>query len=269
MPGYDHPAEPIGPEPAGDSPDKRAAWHTALAALGPAGDGSVCGLPDGQLLHLRDTYPIETAWAPRWTGDQLRQTRLGREHARLETIRAAAEAKTAADHGRAGIAARHEQLAASYQALTAAYQERETILAATVDDRAAWEHSTGAQRRLAVAADAELRRRHPEQQYPPLRSAEPEPVTAAEARDLTLTPGQPIPPEPQWLTELAAAGPAFAATLAARQQADPGNDILPTARAWADLAPDALLQPPRPPIRPSARVLELVRQREADREATR
>jgi hypothetical protein len=31
---------------------------------------------------------------------------------------------------------------------------------------------------------------------------------------------------------------------------------------------DAILQPPRPEIRPSARVLELVQQRETDREAT-
>jgi hypothetical protein len=38
--GYQHPTEPIGPEPAGDSPEKRAAWHAALAALGPGGPGA-------------------------------------------------------------------------------------------------------------------------------------------------------------------------------------------------------------------------------------
>jgi len=32
----------------------------------------VRGMPDGKLLHLRDTYPIETAWAPQWVGDELR-----------------------------------------------------------------------------------------------------------------------------------------------------------------------------------------------------
>ena len=36
--GYDDPADPIGPEPATAAPDVRAAWHHALAALGPAGD---------------------------------------------------------------------------------------------------------------------------------------------------------------------------------------------------------------------------------------
>jgi hypothetical protein len=27
------------------------------------------------LLHLRDTYPVETARAPQWVGDELRQVR--------------------------------------------------------------------------------------------------------------------------------------------------------------------------------------------------
>jgi len=34
-------------------------------------------MPDGRLLHVRDTYPIETAWAPQWAGDELRQVRAG------------------------------------------------------------------------------------------------------------------------------------------------------------------------------------------------
>ena len=62
--GYDHPADPIGPEPVAAAPDLRAAWHEAFAALGPADGPDVRGMPDGRLLHLRDTYPIETAWAP-------------------------------------------------------------------------------------------------------------------------------------------------------------------------------------------------------------
>ena len=62
--GYDHPADPIGPEPAAAAPDLRAAWHEAFAALGPVDGPDVRGMPDGMLLHLRDTYPIETAWAP-------------------------------------------------------------------------------------------------------------------------------------------------------------------------------------------------------------
>jgi hypothetical protein len=46
---------------------------------------------------------------------------------------------------------------------------------------------------LAIAADAELRRRHPEQRFTPLRSAEPRPATGAQRAEITLTPGQDIP----------------------------------------------------------------------------
>ena len=55
--GYDHPTDPIGPEPTAAAPDKRAAWYEALAALGPVDGPDVRGMPDGRLLHLRDTYP--------------------------------------------------------------------------------------------------------------------------------------------------------------------------------------------------------------------
>ncbi|MGH3179496.1 MAG: hypothetical protein ACRDPF_37175, partial [Streptosporangiaceae bacterium] len=85
---YSDPADPIGPEPVAAAPDVRAAWHEALAALGP----DVRGMPDGRLLHLRDTYPVETAWAPRYVGDELRQVRAAAWDARLAGLRAAAEA---------------------------------------------------------------------------------------------------------------------------------------------------------------------------------
>ena len=55
-----------------------------------------------------------------------------------------------------------------------AYRQREAVFAAVMADRADWDAATRAQRQLAVAADAELRRRHPGQQSPPLRSAEPD-----------------------------------------------------------------------------------------------
>src|SRR5207245_376190 len=52
--GYGDPADPIGPEPATAAPDLRAAWHEALAALGPADGPDVRGLPAGTPLPLRD-----------------------------------------------------------------------------------------------------------------------------------------------------------------------------------------------------------------------
>ena len=115
--GYDDPVDPIGPEPAAAAPDRRAAWYEALAALGPADGPDVRGMPDGTLLHLRDTYPTETAWAPQWVGDELRQVRVGAREARLAAARAGAEAAAAGRSGHHEAAARHQILAASYRAM--------------------------------------------------------------------------------------------------------------------------------------------------------
>ena len=116
--GYHHPADPIGPEPVAAAPDLRAAWHEAFAALGPADGPDVRGMPDGMLQHLRDIYPIETAWAPKWVGDELRQVRAAAWDARLTGLRASAEAAAAQQRGEHQEAARKQELADSYQALT-------------------------------------------------------------------------------------------------------------------------------------------------------
>ncbi len=92
-------------------------------------------MPDGTLLHLRDTYPIETAWAPKWVGDELRQVRTGARQARLAGIRAAAEAAAAQRRGQHEEASRQQGLAASYQAMHDAYAEREATFAAVMADR--------------------------------------------------------------------------------------------------------------------------------------
>jgi AAA domain/TrwC relaxase len=146
--GYAHPADPIGPEPAAD-PDMRGAWHEALAALGPIDGPDVRGLPDGRLLHLRDTYPIGTGWAPQWTGEELRQVRLGADQARLGAIRATAEAAIADQQGQHETARQHQALAASYQAMHDAYWQREAVFAAVMADRQQWETATRQQRQLA------------------------------------------------------------------------------------------------------------------------
>jgi hypothetical protein len=84
--GYHNPADPIGPEPAAAAPDLRAAWHEALAALGPADGPDMRGMPDGMLLHLRDTHPVDTAWAPQYVGDEFRQVRDAAWDARLTSL---------------------------------------------------------------------------------------------------------------------------------------------------------------------------------------
>jgi conjugative relaxase-like TrwC/TraI family protein len=271
--GYQHPTEDIGPEPAASAPDLRAAWHEALAALGRVDGPDVRRLPDGRLLHLRDTYPVETAWAPQYVGDELRQVRAAAWHAHLAGLRASAEAKAAHNRGQHEHAALQQQLSDSYQALHQAYRHRETVFAAIMSDRADWDTATRAQRHLAVAADAELRRRHPGQHYPPLRSAEPQPATQAQRDELTLTPGQPIPATGQWIKDLAATRHTFAGTLAERQSltvpsenpdyGDLGQAFPP----WPRPARDAILQPPKPEIRPSPQVLQRAADRDADPEA--
>ena len=97
--GYEHPDEPIGPEPTGDSPEKRAAWHAAFAALGPVDGVDLRGLPDGSLLHMRGTYETETAWAPRHVGRELQRIRISADDASLAVIRARAEERVARERG--------------------------------------------------------------------------------------------------------------------------------------------------------------------------
>jgi len=147
-------------------------------------------MPDGRLLHLRETYPTETAWAPRYVGDELRQVRAAAWDARLAGLRAATEAGVAEQRGDHDHAGAQQKLAAGYQALEQAYRQRETVFSQTMADRADWDQATYAQRQLAVTADAELRRRHPAILFP-LRSAEPEPATQTQRDELALTPDEP------------------------------------------------------------------------------
>jgi hypothetical protein len=190
MYGYGHPGDPIGPEPSHQAPDQRAAWHQAFLALGPAAGPDVRTMPDGRLWLLRDTYAAQTAWAPRHVGKELRLSRLGAVDAALGAVRADAEAavaRKADDHDRA---ARHEHLAASYRAMRDHYQQQQQILTQTMTNRQEWEHATAGSRRLAIAAHAELRRRHPYQKIEPLRSAEPAPVGDTEYEQAHAAPGQ-------------------------------------------------------------------------------
>jgi hypothetical protein len=164
-------------------------------------------------------------------------------------------------------------LARSCTAIEAFYRTQETELEQTMEARQDWEHATEHARRLALAADAELRRRHPGQHYPPLRSAEPEPLTQDQRDQLTLTPGQQTQETSQWITELAAQHHAFADQLADRQSLttpaeDPSyGDLGQAFPPWPAPARDAILQPPRPEIQPSPQVLQRALDRDLDMEA--
>ena len=140
-------------------------------------------------------------------------------------------------------------------------------------DRADWERATRHQRQLAVAADTELRRRHPTQPWPPLRSAEPELTPAAQPGDAARAPEGDREQEAWQITELAARHREFADKLAERQSLEiPAEDPDyenhgPAFPAWTGPYPDAILQSPKPEIQPSQRILERAAGRELDREA--
>ena len=140
-------------------------------------------------------------------------------------------------------------------------------------DRREWEQATAASRQLAVAADAELRRRHPDQRIEPLRSAEPVPASPTGLQELTLAPGTDIGEMARWIQELAVVRKVFREKIEQRQvlmisSEDPDQEHLGEAfppRAAPGRA--AILQQPKPQIRPAAKILQAACQRDASQEA--
>jgi hypothetical protein len=76
--------------------------------------------------------------------------------------------------------ARHEEIARHAYAKAAWFRDRESEYALADAVHREYMEKTAPERRLAVAADAEYRNRHPGEKLEPLRSAEPEPVTDEE-----------------------------------------------------------------------------------------
>jgi conjugative relaxase-like TrwC/TraI family protein len=271
MYGYDHPGDPIGPEPSHHAPGQRAVWHHAFAALTPADGPRVRALPDGRLWLLRDAYAAETAWAPRHPGPDLRRVRLAAFDADLGAIRANAEADAARKVGDHDRAARHEHLAASYRALRGFYQQREQAFAQAMAGRREWEHATARSRLLAIAADAELRRRHPDRKIEPLRPAEPAPASDADCQHPDLIPhqrnGQTAP-----IRDLEVQQQTFPAAMNERQRLISSKDAARSALSGASPNlrtrwPEAILQPPKPQITPSAEILQLATEHDIEPEA--
>jgi hypothetical protein len=270
MYSYDHPADPIGPEPSHHTPGQRAAWHQASATLSPAGRPGVRALPDGRLWLLRDAYAAETARAPRHPGKDLRLARLAALDATLGATRAAAEtgaARKAGDHDRA---ARHAHLAASYRALHDFYQQREQTFTQAMTGRQEWEHATARSRQLAIAADAELRRRHPDRKIEPLRSAEPAPVNDAERQHPNLIP-HPGNGEAAWIRDLEVQQQTFRTVMNEHKKLTIGKDAARGGLGRASLAlrrwPDAILQQPKPEITPSAEISQRAAEHDIEPEA--
>jgi hypothetical protein len=184
----------------------------------------------------------------------------------LGAIRAAAEADAERKTGDHGRARQQDTLAASYRALGGLYRQREQTLAQAMADRQDWEQATAASRHLAIAADAELRRRHPDQHIESLRSAEPAPATDT-GRDSKL------PETDGWIRDLAAQHQAFRETLNRQQHLMTPRDNPDwgasgaTLPSWWAPHPDTILQPPKPEITPSATILHLAAEHDTEPEA--
>ena len=173
--------------------------------------------------------------------------------------------QAARERGEEELAARHEAIAASARSAGKWYRQQAAADEITLEDYRAWSRVTEGSRRLAVLADSELRRRHPGIDLEPLRSAEPEaagaqlpaiPATEAEAaalaaqaergraefrEQLEARQGVMVPAEdPDWQDE---------------------GEAWPT--AWPSRDRDAVLQPPKPEMRPAPQVEREAEAREA------
>lgn len=267
---YSHPTAPVGPEPAGDSPEKRAAWRSAINAMTQVDGVKLDGLTDHSLELMRSTYKSETAWAPRYVAPELRDMRAGAQGATTEAIRADAEAELARREGDAERAARHEDMAASSRAMAEQYTGRAGKLAGIMEDWHAWDASTEGSRHLAVAADGEWRRRHPGEALEPLASAEPEAPTEEERGEL-LAVAEGLA-DPAWLEDAERARAAFAEMMAERAATVvPAEDdeMEDEGLAWPGrqaIARDAILQAPKPEIRPAPEVEAAAAAPEPERE---
>jgi hypothetical protein len=221
-------------------------------------------MTDGRLWLLRDAYAAQTAWAPRHVGKELRLSRLGAFDAGLAAIRADAEAEASRKTGDHDRAARHERLAASYRAMRDHYQQQEQALTQATAERQKWEQATAGARRLAIAADAELRRRHPNQRIEPLRPAEPTCIDDPRLDHLQRTSDGTFPEKEPGGSDLVTCRQA---TRDGIGEPSPllgrgGNPVsrksdAPSFPAWKAYGQDAILQPPKPEIIPSDRILQL------------
>jgi hypothetical protein len=133
-------------------------------------------------------------------------------------------------------------------------------------DRQEWGHATIGSRHLAIAADIELRRRHPGQTIEPLLSAEPAAVSVAE-------PDGKLSETATRIRDLAAQHHAFRERVGRRQRPMTPREDLDwaslgeTLSSWWAPHPDAILRPPKPEITPSATILQRAAEHDTELEA--
>jgi hypothetical protein len=186
MHGHEHPADPIGPRPGQHSPEARAMWQAAAAALGYT-TGDLSDKTDGNLWARRRAYDQEMSWQPPYPGDDVTVAREKVRRHELNADRKRRDAEVADPENRELLL----QLAAGDDRQAQQAREQEQRLARQAEAYGAWDAVTRTTREYALAADAELRRRHPETLMPPLQAPTPVPAAAEEARP-PLVPALPV-----------------------------------------------------------------------------
>ena len=241
--GPAHPHEPIGPRPTRhEDPEQHAMWQAAAEALGRQ-PGDMTEHTDGQLHAWRHQFTREMEWAPEYKGDELALVRGEIRRAQIDADRARRNARAAdTDEARQRLG----QLADVHATWERTVRDLANRLDQAQAGYDAWEAATAPTRDRAVAADAELRRRHPDIRLEPLRGhTSPQPATVTPATE----PRQPgrAGPIPVTDAEVAAAsarprehsapGPADAAKWRADQTARVEADRQARAEAAARACP--------------------------------
>ena len=163
--GHDSQTDPIGPAPALTSPEAWADWHTAFTALHTISGIDLRDVPDSRLRLRRAQYERELAWAPLHVAEELRLARLQARTAWENATRASHAATVANDQD---ITARQQHLATVWHAMHTRAASLTEELAAAQETRRQWAALTEPTRRMALAADLELHRRHPDAKLTPL-----------------------------------------------------------------------------------------------------
>jgi hypothetical protein len=147
-------------------------------------EAEAAGLDADNVLHAAvAARPLDGARHAARVIDARLQARAARENA----IRADHEARAATG---VEIIQRHQALAGMWRAMQAKAMRIANMLAEAQETRRQWDALTEPTRRVAIAADLELRRRYPDQVIEPLRSGEPpgirrpERVSAATGREV-------------------------------------------------------------------------------------
>jgi conjugative relaxase-like TrwC/TraI family protein len=168
--GYAHEAEAIGPAPERGSPEQRASWHAAYTALRMPEDGrEVAVATDGELYARRTAYARDTAWAPPYVVGELRDAHIAEDTYRADAVRGWHRADAAANEAERAAAHREAEGYGALAQEVGAYREALTEIA---EARRRWHAATELDRQRALAADTELRRRHPDVEMPLLHPHE-------------------------------------------------------------------------------------------------